>query len=75
MTRIIYMHATMFVYIAMFMLSIFISTIVYVLCRLFAILLCSIYMVLLYGLYVPNWAFAASHVNLSGYASDTQAVS
>ncbi|PON72431.1 Heparan-alpha-glucosaminide N-acetyltransferase [Trema orientale] len=41
---------------------------------LFAILLCSVYMLLLYGLYVPNWAFAASHVNTAGYASDTQAV-
>ena len=30
---------------------------------------------LLYGLYVLNWAFAASHVNLSSYALDTQAVS
>ncbi|KAM6558909.1 hypothetical protein CsatA_028148 [Cannabis sativa] len=41
---------------------------------LFAILLCSVYMVLLYGLYVPNWAFAASHLNSSGYASKFQAV-
>ncbi|PON61667.1 Heparan-alpha-glucosaminide N-acetyltransferase [Parasponia andersonii] len=41
---------------------------------LFAILLCSVYMLLLYGLYVPNWAFAASHVNTAGYASDTRAV-
>ncbi|XP_062083425.1 uncharacterized protein LOC133789651 isoform X2 [Humulus lupulus] len=41
---------------------------------LFAILLCSVYMLLLYGLYVPNWAFAASHLNLSGYASETLAV-
>lgn len=41
---------------------------------LFAILLCSTYMILLYGLYVPNWSFTASSINMSSNASDTHIV-
>ncbi|XP_024025868.1 heparan-alpha-glucosaminide N-acetyltransferase [Morus notabilis] len=41
---------------------------------LFAILLCSTYLLLLYGLYVPNWSFAVSSLNVAGNTSDTQNV-
>ncbi|KAJ8899063.1 hypothetical protein K2173_010216 [Erythroxylum novogranatense] len=39
-----------------------------------ACMLCTLYMCLLYGLYVPNWQFEASSINVFGYGSGAQIV-
>ncbi|XP_015572452.1 heparan-alpha-glucosaminide N-acetyltransferase isoform X2 [Ricinus communis] len=39
-----------------------------------SLILCSLYTCLLYFLFVPNWEFEASSINLFGYGSGTQTV-